>query len=448
MTRCRFSLFLAGCVLSVLCVFGSGQSHTSAALDLSQSWTGTQTFTVPIVLNGASSGSVTLQVPAAAGSTVITFPATSGTVALSSSTATTYTFTEGACSGAATGADVLCADSTLHAFKSSLNNGAFVALPQLAGDLGNTAASPQVTSTHLSAPLPLAQGGTGVQAAQGNGNKVQLSTGTTTNNHCVSFDGNGNTQDSGVTCPGSGTVDTGTGTNNFIPKFSSGPSGVITNSALSDDAVKILSTEPYAETEAAAPSGIASTDVLYADSTAHTWKMKNNNGSAQTIAALETTQTWTAIQRESGNIALLTGDFTSANASGLQVITGLSFTLPNAANNFGFECNIKYSQATPSANDQFGVASLTTAPTNLTADASPLFTNVSAVAYGDSGNISNTTPTAIITFTPAVTNVLGVTLRGTIETAGGGASTLQFYVTNGTAANVIVIKRGSYCRLF
>jgi hypothetical protein len=36
---------------------------------------------------------------------------------------------------------------------------------QLAGDLGNTAAAPEVLSTHLSAPLPLAQGGTG-QASQ------------------------------------------------------------------------------------------------------------------------------------------------------------------------------------------------------------------------------------------------------------------------------------------
>ena len=32
---------------------------------------------------------------------------------------------------------------------------------QLAGDIGNTKANPQVTSTHLSTPLPIAQGGTG-----------------------------------------------------------------------------------------------------------------------------------------------------------------------------------------------------------------------------------------------------------------------------------------------
>lgn len=34
----------------------------------------------------------------------------------------------------------------------------------VAGDIGNTAASPQVVSTHLSAPLPVAQGGTGTTA--------------------------------------------------------------------------------------------------------------------------------------------------------------------------------------------------------------------------------------------------------------------------------------------
>lgn len=56
---------------------------------------------------------------------------------------------EGACSGAAAGLDLLCADSTLHAFKSSLNNGAFTAIPQLAGDIGGMASSPTVPSTHI-----------------------------------------------------------------------------------------------------------------------------------------------------------------------------------------------------------------------------------------------------------------------------------------------------------
>jgi hypothetical protein len=38
--------------------------------------------------------------------------------------------------------------------------------------------------------------------------------------------------------------------------------------------------------ELAAPSGIAGWDVFYCDSSAHRWKMKNNNGSANTVAGL------------------------------------------------------------------------------------------------------------------------------------------------------------------
>ncbi|HEV2177127.1 MAG TPA: hypothetical protein VGW33_07990 [Terriglobia bacterium] len=43
---------------------------------------------------------------------------------------------------------------------------------QLAGDLGSTAAAPQVTSTHLAAALPVAQGGTGTATAFGVGSVV------------------------------------------------------------------------------------------------------------------------------------------------------------------------------------------------------------------------------------------------------------------------------------
>src|SRR5262249_14221566 len=48
--------------------------------------------------------------------------------------------------------------------------------------------------------LAVARGGTGVTAAQGNGTKVQLSTGATTANDCVKFDANGNTVDAGAAC--------------------------------------------------------------------------------------------------------------------------------------------------------------------------------------------------------------------------------------------------------
>lgn len=77
---------------------------------------------------------------------------------------------EGACSGAAIGLDVLCADSGTHSFKSSYNNGSFVGIPQLAGDLGNTTTSPQVTSTHISGIT-----NNTIQKANSTGNMVNTS---------------------------------------------------------------------------------------------------------------------------------------------------------------------------------------------------------------------------------------------------------------------------------
>lgn len=64
----------------------------------------------------------------------------------------------------------------------------------------------QPAFTDISGVANVAQGGTGVSAAQGNGTKVQLSTGTTTTNNCVKFDANGNTVDAGTTCGGAGSV--------------------------------------------------------------------------------------------------------------------------------------------------------------------------------------------------------------------------------------------------
>ena len=80
--------------------------------------------------------------------------------ALGNVTATSFTSTtsgpfsltgaEGTCSGATAGKDVLClGDTTSHSAQISLNGGAFVSIPQLAGDLSGSANAPQVVSTHL-----------------------------------------------------------------------------------------------------------------------------------------------------------------------------------------------------------------------------------------------------------------------------------------------------------
>jgi Repeat of unknown function (DUF5907) len=80
---------------------------------------------------------------------------TSGNVTAASFTSTAsgpfvMSGTEGSCSGAAAGKDVLClGDTSSHTARLALNGGSFVPIPQLAGDLGGTAAAPQVVSTHL-----------------------------------------------------------------------------------------------------------------------------------------------------------------------------------------------------------------------------------------------------------------------------------------------------------
>lgn len=52
---------------------------------------------------------------------------------------------------------------------------------QLSGDIGGTVSSPQVTNTHLSAPLPISQGGTGSNTK----NFVDLSSAQTLTNKAV-----------------------------------------------------------------------------------------------------------------------------------------------------------------------------------------------------------------------------------------------------------------------
>ena len=64
---------------------------------------------------------------------------------------------------------------------------------------------------------------------QGNGSKIQLSTGTTTTNHCVKFDSNGNTVDSGSAC-GSGGGGTPGGSSGQIQYNSAGSFGGFTAS--------------------------------------------------------------------------------------------------------------------------------------------------------------------------------------------------------------------------
>jgi hypothetical protein len=88
-----------------------------------------------------------------------------------------------------------------------------------------------------------------------------------------------------------GAVGTGGGTVNAIAKFTA--ASTINNSLLTDTGTLLsytgtgglqLTAGPLELTEIVAPSGVASNDFLYGDSTAHRLKVNNNNGGATTLA--------------------------------------------------------------------------------------------------------------------------------------------------------------------
>jgi hypothetical protein len=72
--------------------------------------------------------------------------------------------------------------------------------------------------------------------------------------------------------------------------------------------------------EGTTPSGVVNADVLYADSSAHRWRMKNNNGSVTSVAGLADFATPPAI----GNTTPAAGSFTTLSASSTVSGTGFS----------------------------------------------------------------------------------------------------------------------------
>jgi hypothetical protein len=151
------------------------------------------------------------------------------------------------------------------------------------------------------------------------------------------------------------------------------------------------------------------------------------------------------------NNAILLSDFTDANASGLQAITGLSFTLvANTAQNRHVDCNIMWSQATNVA-DTFGIQDVSLAPTMIDAYGTMSVAGPAAVIsneqYGVLTNLTTTTATGIVTATPTVATVNYADLHITVQQPSGVSSVLQIMVQQATAADVIVVKAGSSCHL-
>jgi hypothetical protein len=207
-------------------------------------------------------------------------------------------------------------------------------------------------------------------------------------------------------------------------------------------------TSGYECPETAAPAGIAAFDQFWCDSTAHRWKMINNNGTATNVVGISDLSSPTIAN--SSNKVFVTSDFTDSTSGTLTAITGLSWTFPaNAAVNASFHCSLLYDQATAAVSDSFGIASTPTAATQINASGTA-YTSTSSQTTGTLTGLNTTTPTAIVTFTPsAITTIWKAELDGTIEEPSNAtAPVVKVYVSTTTGADNIIVKRGSYCTLF
>jgi hypothetical protein len=166
------------------------------------------------------------------------------------------------------------------------------------------------------------------------------------------------------------------------------------------------------------------------------------------------TYTGTGGVLSSGNNAILTTDFTDTSSASLQNVTGLNFTLPaNTARNYEIDCNLMWSQATFSGiTDQFGLQDVTVAPTRidgygLMSVAGPGAVITNAI-YGVLTNLTTTTATAIVSAIPTVATINFAQLHFTVQQpSNASTSVLQIMVSQSTAADVIVVRAGSSCRL-
>lgn len=148
------------------------------------------------------------------------------------------------------------------------------------------------------------------------------------------------------------------------------------------------------------------------------------------------------------NLVRLDNAFTDANASGLQNITGLSWTLPaNIAVIWPFHCRLVVNQNTAAVVDTIGIQDVTIAPTYIQATG-VAETALTVSAYGDLGvGLTTTTATGIISFTPgAIGTNLTVLIDGIInQPSNASSSVIQMMVQQATAADTIIFQKGSFC---
>lgn len=143
----------------------------------------------------------------------------------------------------------------------------------------------------------------------------------------------------------------------------------------------------------------------------------------------------------------VTSDFTTAANTNLQNITGLTWVLAaSTAQNADFYCDLIFQQATAVVADSWGI-SASVAPTQINASGFAMKATAQPPMPGTLVGLNTTTATAIVTGTPGAINTNEtVHLTGLIENPSTTASTITIMAKTSTAADVITVKRGSYCK--
>ena len=142
-------------------------------------------------------------------------------------------------------------------------------------------------------------------------------------------------------------------------------------------------------------------------------------------------------------------DFTTSGVgTALEAITGLTFTVPaNTALIIPFSCKLIYSQAVANDVVAFGVQTATVSPTNISAEGI-IYTNTTASTEGNLPTLTTTTATAVVSATPAATATNYIALVSGLYDAPSNASSTAFklLVSTATAADLVTVRKGSYCR--
>lgn len=140
----------------------------------------------------------------------------------------------------------------------------------------------------------------------------------------------------------------------------------------------------------------------------------------------------------------LTNDFTSSSSTNFQN-TGLGWTMEAGyVQAVPFTCYIMYSQAIQ-VSVSFGIQDVTVAPSHLDA-MGWMGTSTTNQTMGSLINLTTTTATAIVTASPTTGNINNVVLSGVIQQAyNTSSSAINIMVKQATAADVVIIKSGSYC---